>query len=180
MMAGPLLRRSWKRNAGSAAFKSSGYVWYLCCRASSRFRSQPERSSRRQGFMALLAGDIIAQRRSVPLRCASILCPWLTLAEPIPAPAPHFHPENRRFEAVPFRGGILAGRRGSENVAFIGNWSGAPGEDRTPDLLVRSQPLYPTELRARCYHVSRWRRPSRCAKPKSSFRLRMPGRGAEC
>ncbi len=25
---------------------------------------------------------------------------------------------------------------------------GAPGEDRTPDLLVRSQPLYPTELRA--------------------------------
>ena len=27
--------------------------------------------------------------------------------------------------------------------------SGAPGEDRTPDLLVRSQPLYPPELRAR-------------------------------
>src|SRR5438045_7489060 len=27
--------------------------------------------------------------------------------------------------------------------------SGAPGETRTPDLLVRSQPLYPTELRAR-------------------------------
>ena len=26
--------------------------------------------------------------------------------------------------------------------------SGAPGETRTPDLLVRSQPLYPTELRA--------------------------------
>ncbi len=26
---------------------------------------------------------------------------------------------------------------------------GAPGEIRTPDLLVRSQPLYPTELRAR-------------------------------
>ena len=25
----------------------------------------------------------------------------------------------------------------------------APGEIRTPDLLVRSQPLYPTELRAR-------------------------------
>jgi hypothetical protein len=25
---------------------------------------------------------------------------------------------------------------------------GAPGEIRTPDLLVRSQPLYPTELRA--------------------------------
>jgi hypothetical protein len=28
-------------------------------------------------------------------------------------------------------------------------FSGAPGETRTPDLLVRSQPLYPTELRAR-------------------------------
>ena len=26
---------------------------------------------------------------------------------------------------------------------------GAPGETRTPDLLVRSQPLYPPELRAR-------------------------------
>src|SRR6202171_3270869 len=26
--------------------------------------------------------------------------------------------------------------------------SGAPGETRTPGLLVRSQPLYPTELRA--------------------------------
>jgi hypothetical protein len=26
---------------------------------------------------------------------------------------------------------------------------GAPGEIRTPDLLVRSQALYPTELRAR-------------------------------
>ena len=25
---------------------------------------------------------------------------------------------------------------------------GAPGESRTPDLLVRSQTLYPTELRA--------------------------------
>ncbi len=27
--------------------------------------------------------------------------------------------------------------------------SGAPGGTRTPDLLVRSQTLYPTELRAR-------------------------------
>ena len=26
--------------------------------------------------------------------------------------------------------------------------NGAPGESRTPDLLVRSQSLYPTELRA--------------------------------
>jgi hypothetical protein len=31
---------------------------------------------------------------------------------------------------------------------------GAPGEIRTPDLLVRSQTLYPTELRARnAWHV---------------------------
>ena len=29
------------------------------------------------------------------------------------------------------------------------NLNGAPGEIRTPDLLVRSQTLYPTELRAR-------------------------------
>jgi hypothetical protein len=28
--------------------------------------------------------------------------------------------------------------------------SGAPGGTRTPDLLVRSQTLYPTELRAHC------------------------------
>ena len=37
----------------------------------------------------------------------------------------------------------------------VGKWlvllriTGAPGEIRTPDLLVRSQALYPTELRAR-------------------------------
>ena len=30
--------------------------------------------------------------------------------------------------------------------------SGAPGETRTPDLLVRSQPLYPPELRARVFN----------------------------
>ena len=34
---------------------------------------------------------------------------------------------------------------------------GAPGEIRTPDLLVRSQTLYPTELRAH-YSFSNWRR----------------------
>ena len=31
--------------------------------------------------------------------------------------------------------------------------SGAPGGTRTPDLLVRSQTLYPTELRARRYQL---------------------------
>src|SRR2546422_11204105 len=33
--------------------------------------------------------------------------------------------------------------------AFLLGKSGAPGGTRTPDLLVRSQTLYPTELRAR-------------------------------
>ena len=32
--------------------------------------------------------------------------------------------------------------------------AGAPGENRTPDLLVRSQPLYPPELRALPHRVS--------------------------
>lgn len=33
------------------------------------------------------------------------------------------------------------------------NVNGAPGETRTPDLLVRSQTLYPTELRARTFVI---------------------------
>ena len=33
--------------------------------------------------------------------------------------------------------------------------SGAPGEIRTPDPLLRRQTLYPTELRARCYGDSK-------------------------
>jgi hypothetical protein len=33
--------------------------------------------------------------------------------------------------------------------------SGAPGEIRTPDPLLRRQTLYPTELRARCYADSK-------------------------
>ena len=37
---------------------------------------------------------------------------------------------------------------GAISQAFI--LSGAPGEIRTPDPLVRSQVLYPTELRAHC------------------------------
>ena len=31
--------------------------------------------------------------------------------------------------------------------------NGAPGEIRTPDPLVRSQVLYPTELQARILHI---------------------------
>ncbi len=33
-------------------------------------------------------------------------------------------------------------------VAEVSNFIGAPGVNRTPNLLVRSQPLYPIELRA--------------------------------
>jgi len=35
--------------------------------------------------------------------------------------------------------------------------TGAPGETRTPDLLVRSQPLYPPELRALFSHASEYK-----------------------
>ena len=47
------------------------------------------------------------------------------------------------FQTHPFSGSI--------EIAFVllGK-SGAPGGTRTPDLLVRSQTLYPTELRAHC------------------------------
>jgi hypothetical protein len=46
--------------------------------------------------------------------------------------------------ALPFK--ALAGLSDGKNAEKI---IGAPGEIRTPDLLVRSQTLYPTELRAR-------------------------------
>ena len=39
-------------------------------------------------------------------------------------------------------------KKATASVAFL---FGAPGEIRTPDLLVRSQTLYPTELRARAF-----------------------------
>ena len=38
---------------------------------------------------------------------------------------------------------------GPDNILF-----GAPGGTRTPGLLIRSQSLYPAELRARCLIVS--------------------------
>ena len=47
--------------------------------------------------------------------------------------------------------------------------TGAPGEIRTPDLLVRSQVLYPAELRARFF----WRR-GRDSNPRWSFRPHTP------
>src|SRR5437870_8319883 len=42
---------------------------------------------------------------------------------------------------------LTCGGMPAMNMSFIGNF-GAPGVTRTPDLLVRSQTLYPTELRA--------------------------------
>ncbi len=53
---------------------------------------------------------------------------------------------------------------------------GAPGEIRTPDLLVRSQALYPTELRARIKQTSPpalWRR-GRDYRPRALSPLRRP------
>ena len=48
----------------------------------------------------------------------------------------------RCLAACPYRGSLLADE-------FLEGEIGAPGEIRTPDPLVRSQVLYPTELRAR-------------------------------
>ena len=49
---------------------------------------------------------------------------------------------------------LLASAQGGRLSAGHSGKIGAPGEIRTPDLLVRSQALYPTELRA---HLStRW------------------------
>src|SRR5690348_9354016 len=44
------------------------------------------------------------------------------------------------------------GRRRCPQRFLIHKNSGAPGETRTPDPLVRSQMLYPAELRARSGH----------------------------
>ena len=39
-------------------------------------------------------------------------------------------------------------RQASDQYVRLLRGSGAPGEIRTPDLLLRRQPLYPAELRA--------------------------------
>jgi hypothetical protein len=56
---------------------------------------------------------------------------------------------------------------------------GAPGEIRTPDLLVRSQALYPTELRARIEQIisNTWRR-GRDSNPRWAFDPYALSRGA--
>ena len=38
-------------------------------------------------------------------------------------------------------------------IDLVDDANGAPGEIRTPDPLVRSQVLYPTELQARILHI---------------------------
>ena len=56
--------------------------------------------------------------------------------------------------------------------------SGAPGEIRTPDRLVRSQVLYPAELRARCLVVQiMWRR-GRDSNPRRALNPYSLSRGA--
>jgi hypothetical protein len=49
--------------------------------------------------------------------------------------------------------------------------NGAPGKTRTPNLLIRSQTLYPVELRARggCGHYSRLLRMTSTLKNKNAL-----------
>ena len=63
-----------------------------------------------------------------------------------------------RIELEPFCGRERSGSPQAKSRAERGIWgrakcrrkNGAPGENRTPNLLVRSQALYPIELRAHC------------------------------
>ncbi len=50
---------------------------------------------------------------------------------------------------------------------------GAPGEIRTPDPLVRSQVLYPAELRAHIFDFRDWRR-ERDSNPRWSITPILP------
>src|ERR1700734_497272 len=75
------------------------------------------------------------------------------------------------------------------NAIWVGNWVGcfptrclqvtesfgAPGVIRTPDLLVRSQTLYPTELRAQKTSISQRYKPALSDPPDRRERL-----GHEC
>jgi hypothetical protein len=56
--------------------------------------------------------------------------------------------------------------------------TGAPGEIRTPDLLVRSQTLYPTELRARISRLEIYWRRERDSNPRRAFDPYALSRGA--
>ncbi len=53
------------------------------------------------------------------------------------------------YEALAQTVSVLNPKTSASSVPFLVR-NGAPGEIRTPDPLVRSQVLYPAELRARC------------------------------
>ena len=57
-----------------------------------------------------------------------------------------------------------------ELVVPLFNYCGAPGEIRTPDRLVRSQVLYPAELRARTSKLLIHQRLKRCERRRTEKR----------
>src|SRR5260370_34762097 len=67
-----------------------------------------------------------------------------------------------RIELEPFCGGERSGSPQAKSRAERGIWgivrcereTGAPGENRTPNLMVRSHALYPIELRAHCAEIA--------------------------
>jgi hypothetical protein len=73
---------------------------------------------------------------------------------------------NRESHLVPVRARVPVKPR-------VSRWkNGAPERSRTSDLLIRSQPLYPTELRARNLTVPH-------ARSKTILRARIHGHIAE-
>jgi hypothetical protein len=77
-----------------------------------------------------------AQAQFLPSRTGRT---WTTPREPIPKPIPPGKDERKPRQRKRCRG-------------FT--WQGAPGEIRTPGLLIRSQTLYPAELRAHVLPIS--------------------------
>src|SRR5260370_20696130 len=67
-----------------------------------------------------------------------------------------------RIELEPFCGRERSGSPQAKSRAERGIWgivrcereTGAPGENRTPNLMVRSHALYPIELRAHCAEIA--------------------------
>ena len=105
--------------------------------------ARPERfcfATAQQGSPRSAVGDpvgAVAESLSAP-RCRNVL------------------PRGRAVVDLPTTSGVLitlSGEASATKRAHLAEgpfrFTGAPGEIRTPDLLVRSQTLYPTELRAR-------------------------------
>ena len=98
----------------------------------------------------------------------------------LPERNPEEHDGQRGYPLCP--GKAAGGESGGFHLGLAdkgrggGNPDGARGEIRTPDLLVRSQTLYPTELRAHAYQHrlpnglknAKFRRPRR---PRSASKL---------